>query len=166
MEEPWPGTSFNIGPNSVGHIAIGLTKTNGSTSITQTVGYYPDASGFAKMHAPSKILDNGCDLNYNSSISYTVSATNFNQIANYIANPPTRYDLVIFNCTNFVVSACQTGGIILPDSESIIGFNGATMWPEYGMTPAGLGSSLDKMKGQKNVNTNGGITPFSKGPCN
>jgi len=35
-----------------------------------------------------------------------------------------------------------------------------------GMSPAGLGQSIEKLKGQSNVNTNGGITPISKGPCN
>jgi hypothetical protein len=115
VQEPWPGTSFNIGPNSVGHTAIGLTKTNGSTSITQTVGFYPDASGFDKAHAPSKIVDNGGDLEYNASISYTVTAENFNKIVNYISNPPATYDITDFNCTNFVNSACIAGSINLPN---------------------------------------------------
>jgi hypothetical protein len=33
------------------------------------------------------------------------------------------------------------------------------------MAPAGIGSSIEKLKGQSNVNTNGGITPNSKGAC-
>jgi hypothetical protein len=163
VQEPWPGTSFNIGPNSVGHTAIGLTKTAGSTSITQVLGFYPDATGFSKLHAPSKIEENSA-MEYNSSITYTVNSTQFNQIMNYIANPPAVYDLNNFNCTNFVYSACQTGGIVLPDPYNIVGLSGAGTFAQS-MTPAGLGISLDAMKGKNNVNTNGGNTPIGKGPC-
>jgi hypothetical protein len=166
VEEPWPGTSFDIGPNSVGHVAIGLTKSSGSTSITQTVGFYPNATGYAKLNAPSKIVDNGGDLNYNVSISYTVTASQFSQITNYVANPPATYDLNTFNCTNFVSSACQAGGITIPDAMGVVGLNGATMSLDKAMTPAHLGGSIEDMKGQSNVNTTGGYTPNSSGPCN
>jgi hypothetical protein len=166
VQEPWPGTSFDIGPNSVGHVAIGLTKSSGSTSITQVVGFYPNATGYSKLHAPSKVVDNGGDLNYNVSISYTVSASQFNQITNYVANPPATYDLNTFNCTNFVYSACQAGGITIPDAMGVVGLNGATMSLDKAMTPAHLGGSIEDMKGQSNVNTTGGYTPNSNGPCN
>jgi hypothetical protein len=166
VQEPWPGTSFDIGPNSVGHVAIGLSKSSGNTSITQVVGFYPNATGYDKLHAPSKIVDNGGDLNYNVSISYTVTASQFSQITNYVANPPATYDLNTFNCTNFVYSACQSGGITLPDPVGVVGLNGATMSLEKAMTPAHLGGSIEDMKGQSNVNTTGGYSPNSKGPCN
>jgi hypothetical protein len=166
VQEPWPGTSFDIGPNSVGHVAIGLSKSSGSTSITQTVGFYPNATGYAKLNAPSKIVDNGGDLNYNVSISYTVTASQFSQITNYVATPPGTYDLNTFNCTNFVSSACQAGGITIPDAMGVVGLNGATMSLEKAMTPAHLGGSIQDMQGQSNVNTTGGYTPNSSGPCN
>jgi hypothetical protein len=105
-------------------------------------------------------------LNYNVSISYTVSASQFNQITNYVANPPGTYDLNTFNCTNFVASACQAGGITIPDAMGVVGLNGATMTLDKAMTPAHLGSSIEDMKGQSNVNTTGGYTPNSNGPCN
>ena len=114
MQEPFPGTSFNIGPNSVGHVAIGLTKSNGSQSVTQVVGYYPNASGIYKYHCPSKVVDNGGDLAYDVSISYNVSAADFQSIVNYISTPPTIYDLMDFNCTSFVYTACKAGGITAP----------------------------------------------------
>jgi len=166
VQEPFPGTSFAVGPNSVGHVAIGLTKTNDNASITQVVGFYPDATGYAKLHAPSKVVNNGGDLDYNVSITYTVSSAQFAQITNYISNPPATYDLSTFNCTNFVYSACQAGNITLPDPYSTTGFNGATMTFDKSMTPAGLGSSIESLKGSNNVNTNVGTTPNSKGPCN
>jgi hypothetical protein len=163
VQEPFPGTSFNIGPNSVGHTAIGLTKTNGSSTVTQVVGFYPDASGIAKMHAPSKIVLNNA-LNYNVSITYTVSADDFNKIAGYIANPPGTYDLMDFNCTSFAYYACQAGGITLPNPINTVGLGGAG-GVSTAMTPAGLGSSIETLKDQSNVNQQGGNTPNSKGPC-
>jgi hypothetical protein len=163
--EPWPGTSFNIGPNSVGHVAIGLTKSSGNTSITQVVGYYPNAIGLGKMHAPSKIDDNGGDLNYNVSISYNVSASQFSQIVNYITNPPTTYDVILFNCTDFVYQACDAGGIQLPNPWSEVGLSGIGGTTQA-MTPAGLGNSIQNLNSAKNVNTSGGTTPNSNGPCN
>jgi hypothetical protein len=163
VQEPFPGTSFNIGPNSVGHVAIGLTKSNGSQSITQVVGYYPDATGASKFHCSSKIVDNS-NLDYNVSISYTITAGNFRSISNYIANPPGTYDLMDFNCTNFVYNACKTGGIILPDPTNTVGLGGPG-GVSTAMAPAGLGASIEKLKGQNNVNTNGGLAPNSKGPC-
>ena len=167
VQEPFPGTSFAVGPNSVGHVAIGLTKSNGSASITQVVGFYPDATGLAKLNAPSKIVNNGGDLDYNVSITYTVSADQFNQITNYISNPPSTYDITTSNCTNFVYDACQAGGITLPNPYSTSGSNTMTMPMTYisGMTPGNLGSSIENLKGASNVNTTGGTTPNSKGPC-
>ena len=164
VQEPWPGTTFNIGPNSVGHTAIGLTKTNGGQTITQVIGFYPDATGLDKMHAPSKIVNNGGDLEYNNSITYTVSAADFQKISDYIANPPATYDLTTFNCTNFVYIACQKGNITLPDPYSTVG-PATPPGAAAVMAPAGLGDSIEKLKGQSNVNTNKGITPNSKGAC-
>jgi hypothetical protein len=159
VQEPWPGTSFNMGLNSVGHTAIGLTKTNGTQSVTQVLGFYPDATGLAKIHAPSKIVNNGGDLEYNVSISYTVSAETFKKISDYVANPPATYDLVGFNCTGFVDAACKAGNLILPNPVTIVGAG------DMVAGPGGLGSSIERLKGQSNVNTNGGTTPISKGPC-
>jgi len=164
VQEPFPGTTFNIGPNSVGHVAIGLSKTNGNQNITQVVGFYPNATGLDKMHAPSKIVNNGGDLQYNVSISYNVSASDFQKISNYIANPPATYDLTSFNCTNFVYNACKTGNITLPDPYSTVG-PATPPGAAAVMAPAGLGDSIEKLKGQSNVNINGGTTPKSKGAC-
>lgn len=165
VQEPWPGTSFNIGPNSVGHVAIGLTKTNGAGSITQVLGFYPNATGFDKLHAPSKIVNNGGDLDYNVSISYSVTLAAFKQIMNYVSSPPGTYDLTDFNCTSFVYYACQAGNITLPNPYTTVGLPTPT-GPTTAMTPAGLGNSIQNLKGKNNVNTSGGITPNSKGPCN
>jgi hypothetical protein len=163
VQEPLPGTTFNIGYNSVGHVAIGLTKSNGSTTVTQVVGFYPDATGISKMHAPSKVVDNS-NLEYNVSISYPVNSDQFGKIISYVANPPAQYDLTDFNCTNFVYNACETAGLSLPNPFNSVGI-GQPGSIKIAMTPAGLGDSIEKLNGQTNVNTNGGTMPNSKGPC-
>ena len=162
VQEPFPGTSFNIGPNSVGHVAIALSKTSGSQTVTQVLGFYPDATGLAKLHARSKLVNNS-NLDFDVSISYTISAAQFNKIVAYVASPPTAYDVKNFNCTNFVFEACGKGGITLPNPLSTVGMNGAG-GAAKAMTPAGLGTSIEKTTGT-NVNKNGGTMPNSKGPC-
>ena len=163
VQQPFPGTTFNVGPNSVGHVAIGLTKINGSQVVNQVMGFYPDATGSAKMHAPGKLNDNG-NLDYNVSITYEVGAGQFQSIINYIANPPATYDLVSFNCTSFVFTAVKAGGIDLPDPLTRVGPE-VGPFTAYAMTPAGLGESISKLNGQPNVQTNSNRAPFSKGPC-
>jgi hypothetical protein len=160
VQEPFPGTNFNVGPNSVGHVAIGLSKSYGGSTITQVVGFYPNATGLDKLAAPSKINDNSA-LEYNVSISYEVSAANFNKIVDYVATPPFKYSLVNFNCTNFVYSACQAGGITLPNPYQPLLF-GAT----EAMTPGVLGLSIGNLPDAPNINKAGGTAPNSKGPCN
>jgi len=161
VQEPFPGTSFNVGPNSVGHVAIGLTKSYNGTTITQVVGFYPNATGLSKLSAPSKISDNGGDLAYDVSITYNIIPQEFDRIVNYVANPPANYNLMTFNCTNFVFNACQAGGITLPDPNTPLMF-GATQ----AMTPGALGTNIGALSGESGVNTNGGTTPNSKGACN
>ncbi|QHS56570.1 hypothetical protein GWR56_13835 [Mucilaginibacter sp. 14171R-50] len=158
VQEPAPGLPFNIGPNSVGHTAIGLTKTYKGQTITQVVGFYPDATGKAKAHAPSRILDNS-DLKYSISISYNIIASEFNKIVNYISDPPEIYDILTNNCTNFAYNACLAGGIKLPDPTGNMGLG------QTGMTPAALGTSLRSLIPDKNVDSNGGLVQPTHGPC-
>ena len=159
VQEPLPGTSFNVGPNSVGHVAIGLTKSNGQSTITQVIGFYPDATGLSKIDAPGKLVDNGA-MNYTVSISYQVIPQEFNQILNYVSVTPSTYDLFSFNCANFVYDACLAGNIKLPDPWTSVGFDAAQI-----MTPGALGSSISNLTGYNNVNGKGGNAPNSHGPC-
>jgi len=163
VQEPFPGTTFNYGPNSVGHTAIGLTATGNGQSITQVMGFYPDASGLAKMHAPGKLADNS-QLDYNVSITYNVNAVQFANLINYLNSPLPDYDLIDMNCTGYAEAACHYAGIPLPDGSNVVGLagpGGATV----AQTPAGLGNNLNNMAGQPGVNTNGGTIPTTHGPC-
>ncbi|WP_139112879.1 hypothetical protein [Mucilaginibacter sp. PPCGB 2223] len=159
VQEPQPGLPFNYGVNSVGHTAISLTKTVNGQSITQTVGFYPTSSKLAATGTSAKIVDN-TNLNYTVSVSYSVLPFEFNAIANFIANPPSTYNLYTYNCTNFVYDACSKGDITLPDPNGNMGFF------QTGMTPAALGGSIRDVSDILKANTNGGTVGQSHGPCN
>ncbi|MES2457902.1 MAG: hypothetical protein V4594_20250 [Bacteroidota bacterium] len=167
VQEPFPGTSFNIGPNSVGHVAMELTVTSGNQSISQVVGFYPQAtSGTQRMSGPSRIVDNS-DLEYNVSATFYVSQGNFHKITNFITNAPDGYDFLTYNCTAFVYNAATLGGIDIPMGYTTVGLSGpggATV----AQTPAGLGSELRSMKANNpniNISTAGGRARESKGEC-
>lgn len=159
VEEPEPGLPFNYGTNSVGHTAISLTKSYNGQTITQTVGFYPGDTKMALTGSPGKIVDN-TNLSYSVSISYSVQPFEFNAIANFIANPPSTYNLYTYNCTNFVYDACKAGNITLPDPTGNVGMF------QTGMTPGALGSSIRDVAPVTNANTDGGVVGTSHGPCN
>jgi hypothetical protein len=158
--EPQPGTAFNVGANSFGHVAISLSKTTGGRTITQTVGFYPTGTGLDKLSSKSQILDNGFD-NYNISSTYYVSEESFQKVINYVANPPEKYHFTDFNCSAFVYGAGQAGSIPIPDPTAVIGLGS-------GKTPAGMASALREQKANNpnlDINEGGGKIPESNGPC-
>jgi hypothetical protein len=159
VQEPQPGLPFNFGVNSVGHTAISLTKSNGGQTITQTVGFYPVSTKLAATGTTAKVVDN-TNLSYTVSISYDVLPFEFNAIANFIANPPSTYNLYTYNCTNFVYDACKQGDITLPDPNGNLGMF------QTGMSPGALSSSIRDVAPVVNANTNGGVVGQSHGPCN
>ncbi|MFF5380786.1 hypothetical protein [Pedobacter suwonensis] len=165
--EPQPGTSFNVGANSFGHVAISLSKTSGSTTITQTVGFYPTGSGLDKLDSKSQVLDNG-DIQYNIGATYYVNSESFEKVINYVSNPPQRYHFTDFNCSAFVYGAGQAGGIPIPDPTTMIGISGPG-GAGYAKTPAGMASALREQKTSNpnsDINEGGGNVPASKGECN
>ncbi|WP_316809198.1 hypothetical protein [Pedobacter agri] len=165
--EPQPGTSFNVGANSFGHVAISLTKSSGNTSITQTIGFYPTGSGFEKLNSKSQMLDNGLG-EYNMSATYYVSDESFQKVIDYVGNPPQNYHFTDFNCSAFVYGAGLAGNIGIPDPTTQIGISGPG-GGGFAKTPAGMASALREQK-VKNPNLDisdaGGRMPESKGPCN
>jgi len=165
--EPQPGTSFNVGENSFGHVAISLSKTSGTTTITQTIGFYPTGSGLDKLSSQSQVKDNG-DIHYDVSSTYYVDSGSFQKVIDYISNPPTNYHFTDFNCSAFVYGAGQAGGIPIPDPTTQIGISGPG-GAGYAKTPAGMASALREQKANnpnRDTNEAGGNIPESKGPCN
>jgi len=165
--EPQPGTSFNVGENAFGHVAISLSKTDGNTTITQTMGFYPTGTGLEKLNSKSKILDNGF-AEYDISATYYVNGDSFQKVIDYISNPPTNYNFTEFNCSAFVYAAGQAGSIPIPDPTTIIGLSGPG-GAGFAKTPAGMASALREQKinnPNSDINEGGGKIPESKGPCN
>ena len=164
--EPQPGTSFNVGTNSFGHVAISLSKTSGTTTITQTIGFYPTGSGLDKLSSKSQIIDNGFDT-YDISASYFVNSGSFQKIIDFISNPPVNYHFTDYNCSAFVYGAGQAGGIQIPDPTTQIGLSGPG-GAGFAKTPAGMASALREQKANNHdldINEAGGIIPESHGPC-
>jgi len=164
VNEPLPGTIFNIGPNSFGHVAIQLTKVKGDQSITQILGFYPTGTGLSKLNSPSIIKDNS-DIAYHMSASYFTTAENFQKILNYLANPPENYQFLDYNCTSYAYYAAKAGGLSVPDPTITIGAEFKTT----GMTPAGMASALRAQKAANpnaNISQTDGTAPAGKGECN
>jgi len=164
--EPQPGTSFNVGANSFGHVAISLTKSSGQNSITQTVGFYPTGVGLDKLSSKSQILDNG-DIEYNIGATYYVTGENFQKVIDFVSNPPKNYHFTDYNCSAFVYEAGQSGGIPIPDPTTQIGLGGPG-GAGYAKTPAGMASALREQKAKNpnsDINEAGGRVPGSNGPC-
>lgn len=164
--EPQPGTSFNVGANSFGHVAISLSKTSGSTTITQTIGFYPTGSGLEKLSSKSQILDNG-DMEYDIGATYYVTGDSFQKVIDYVSNPETNYHFLDYNCSAFVYGAGQASGIPIPDPTTQIGLGGPG-GASFAKTPAGMASALREQKAtnpKSDINEAGGRVPGSNGPC-
>jgi len=158
--EPQPGTAFNVGANSFGHVAISLSKTSGNTTITQTVGFYPTGTGLDKLSSTSQIIDNG-DMEYNMNATYYVTADSFKKVVDFVSNPTKNYHFTDYNCSAFVYGAGQAGGLPIPDPTGVIGMG-------FGKTPAGMANALREQKAKNpnlDINEGGGRVPGSKGPC-
>src|SRR5690606_32720899 len=104
------------GVNSVGHVAIGLTKTGANNqSITQVMGFYPQGANIFKDYSgPSKVVNNGSSI---GTMEYTIKmdfymgndATAFQNILNKVNTPPATYHALTNNCVRYVYEACQAG---------------------------------------------------------
>ncbi len=167
VQEPLPGTTFNIGPNSFGHVAIQLTKQKGDQSITQILGFYPTGTGLSKLVSNATMKDNS-DLEYDVSASYFTTAENFQKILNFVSSPPTGYHFTNYNCATFVYYAAQAGSLPTPNPTTQIGFAGPG-GAGSAMTPAGMASALKAQKAASpnaDITQSGGTAPASKGECN
>jgi len=164
--EPFPGTVFNVGPNSFGHVAIQLTKVNGNQAVTQTVGFYGSGGGLDKLISTSQILNNG-GLEYDLHASYFTDAQSFDKILGYISNPPKNYHYTDFNCAAFVYYAAQAGNLPVPNPTTTFGMSGPG-GAGYGMSPAGMAIALREAKlsnPNENISQTKGTAPASKGEC-
>jgi len=159
VKEPLPGTPFNVGTNSVGHAAIGLTKTGANgNSITQIIGFYPSGN---KLKSPGELHNNG-GMDYNVSLGYNISSSSFNSFLVAISNPLPEYDLLNFNCASYVYTLGILGGINTPSPYNP--FNASNIFPMHAK-PANMGNNM-----RENPNSSSSLSnstaPASKGECN
>jgi hypothetical protein len=162
-----------------GHAFITMTKTNGSQTVTQSFGFYPQG-GFKSIFfagTASKIVDDGKQGSlheYNASISMNVSTIDFNGTLSLALSKSTLlYDLNDNNCTDFALDLFNSNRygnpnpIIVPDWTYSYGPAGHT---NYGTTPNGLYKKLQEMK-SANGSESGNIqigtfnASASHGPC-
>ncbi|RQO77746.1 hypothetical protein DBR40_07160 [Pedobacter sp. KBW01] len=165
--EPFAGTSFNLGPNSFGHVAIQLSKTGNGQTITQTIGLYPTGTGLAKLESRGQILDNG-DLKYDLGATYAVNSETFNKLISYIGGERKDYHFTDFNCASYVYQAGQAAGINIPNPITNVGISGPG-GAGFADTPAGMAAALREQKAKNpgmDLNQGGGKASPSKGPCN
>lgn len=103
----FPDFAFNTN-FSPGHSFLTLTKTNGSQSISQSLGFYPSVQSLNP--SPGEFHDNGIltrGHEYNASITLNnVGAGNFTTvISKLLSHVGNTYNLGTNNCTHVVVDA-------------------------------------------------------------
>jgi hypothetical protein len=159
-----------------GHAFIILTKTNGTVSLSQSFGFYPESQklSITGMYIQSKIKDDGL-VNHEYDASYTlpnVSQLDFQTVENMAVNlaGSQKYSLYNYNCTNY---ALQVFNSILPNTPiAVSDWIGSYTGIDFGKTPNGLYETLVAMKtfagGVNNLNISVGpkYAPFSSGSCN
>jgi hypothetical protein len=102
-----PSQLWNPLTGRVGHTFIQLTKSNGSNTVTQYVGFYADCGVCALSGDPvaSKMVDNSGHP-YNASLTLNLDADQFSiltQAMEYYSQ--NDYAMCNYNCTGFAVDA-------------------------------------------------------------
>ncbi len=101
---------FNLTHKSPGHTFLTLTKTNGTQSISQTVGFYPIGSGGNPINpnATGGFKNNGRPVHeYNAAVNaYNVTASQFSMVMNnLLSHENDTYNIFDNNCTTIALNA-------------------------------------------------------------
>lgn len=158
--------------SGVGHVFIQLTKSFGSESVTQILGFYGQggvlyssetALGFS---VPSKIVDNSGHP-YNATLTLNLTSDQFEEILSNMQNySMAKYNISSYNCATYALSVFN--GILPtplePPSMSIPG-------QVPGDTPNGLFKLLQTMPadgpdGQVAISKSTLVAGQGNGPCN
>jgi hypothetical protein len=171
-----PNVFFDWGNGSPGHTFLQFTKTNGSISVQQNIGFYPDQgwkTGLTPAPVKGKFVDNASH-EFNASLAMPLSPEKFQTALTRLAYLArfVQYDIDDYNCTDFaleVFNRVRVGNEIIIPMYDIPG--GAA--PRGTSTPGGLYQTLKTMKSKgdneaKNILFPGvkGFAGSSKGPCN
>jgi hypothetical protein len=167
-----PTQFFNPYTGATGHVFVGLTKTGGSQSITQYMGFTADnalSAITASGAVPGKIVDNGSHK-YNASLSTPVSAAEFSDAMNQLQNQSSaEYDIVNYNCVDFALAVVNSarGEYPLTIAQDLVPGETTPM-----STPEALYNTINNMSrpgGPEAGNTNVGDiwdAGTSHGACN
>lgn len=167
-----PNRLFNLDQSSPGHTFLQITKTNGGQSVTQNIGFYPNAIWKMLLYEPvqNKIVDNG-EHEFNVSLTMNITPEQLSSTLNYLSNLSNHdYDVDDYNCTDFaleVFNQLRVGNPI--EIEKMLIPGGVTFNTS---TPGALYSKLSIMQryGTENANINFPQTKAfaspSSGPCN
>ncbi|MGN6490986.1 MAG: hypothetical protein ACTHLE_03240 [Agriterribacter sp.] len=164
-----------------GHTFITLTKTNGSTTVSQTFGFYPQQGYKSIFDSPtsSKMNDNK-GHEYNASLTMpNISEASFNAAKNTaLTKAASQYDLNDYNCTDYaldVINAARTNKLVVTDwlVEGPAGsppYYYPSITFNYGTVPNGLYKLLNQMKinaiEYENIKIGTFSDALSKGACN
>ncbi|HSC54192.1 MAG TPA: hypothetical protein VLC98_11240 [Phnomibacter sp.] len=125
-----PNTLVHYDANglSVGHVFMSITKTNGTKSVTQTFGFYPESGykSIALSPVTSKMVDDGRAgeaHEYNAALTLNGwNTAEFAALLNQIRyNSTMKYELDGFNCANFIGSSLNA---VRPGTLSSISVKG------------------------------------------
>jgi len=181
-----PGASANFSSASGGHTFLTLTKTNGTSNITQSFGFYPQQTPsiwnpFGAIE--SEIKDNGVQ-EINASIDMSISESQFATIKQNSVNWSSRnYELADYNCSDYAVNifnSVRSTPLIIPGYQIILPGNTNPWAPTDPITitinksPQMLFRKLEEMKnanGSEAANiridqSHNYRAPVSKGECN
>lgn len=173
VEQPNPGTRDTYkntwyGPNP-GHTFVTMEMNDpiSSTSISQSIGFYPSESVNPFSSNPSiagEWVDNGNYIS-NISISEEVDLDEFKSIINFVnSTSNSQYNLNTFNCTDMAIQIAARGGLNLPDTTGSWGIGGVTAGS--GTNPGDLGEDIRALSSSNpNVNRSSQASPTSKGEC-
>ena len=172
-----PNKFFDWSVASPGHTFLQLTKSNGSQSVQQNIGFYP-VKGWKTMLSPApeeaKFVDNQ-DHEFNASLLMNLTPKKFESTLTHIKylSAFIKYDLANYNCTDFALEVFnyQRGGgnkLAIPMYD-IPGGNA----PMGTATPQGLYQKLQEMQSNNSAEapniTIPGVKAYagsSDGPCN
>lgn len=184
-----PGASANFSAISGGHTFLTVTKTNGSVSVTQSFGFYPES--MPSLLDPfglvaSTLKDNGVQ-EINASIEMNINESQFNKVKqNAIAFSSRKYELADYNCTDYALDIFNSARmnpikvppykVILPGSAGAMTFNPAAepIAVFIEKSPQMLFSTLRQMKNSYHAEASRILidqshnyrSPVSKGECN
>ncbi|RZK69788.1 MAG: hypothetical protein EOO92_21665, partial [Pedobacter sp.] len=128
-----------------GHTFITMTKTNGSITVSETFGFYPESATRASLQlsVKSMVMDNQ-DHPYDASLSIQVNANQFTAMMNTaITKAQNNYHMTSYNCTNFALDVLNQGmsnPLYIPNNIGVI------TGKNYGKTPSGVYEVIKNMQ--------------------